>query len=54
MDGLDWAFLGILIAMGLVAGGEFLAGAKQLAVSTLLWVVVLACFFAASLYVRVH
>ncbi len=54
LDGLDWTLLGILVFMVAVAGGEFLLGAKQLATSTLLWVVLLTCFFVVSLYVRSH
>ena len=52
MDRLDWVFLGILVVMFVVAAGERLLGARQLAKSTLLWAIVLSCFFAASVYYR--
>lgn len=52
MDGLDWTLLGILVVMAIVAAGEYLLGAKQLAMSTLLWLALLSCFFVVSLYAR--
>lgn len=54
LDNLDWMLLGILTLMTIVAAGEYFMGAKQLARSTLLWMVLLTCFFVVSLYVRSH